>query len=249
MLDKLTLASLSCVAIQGCSTDFQQEPKLKLLDIKPVVSIQTTDDLTTRKQKQWRDSAEQLGFSSSLGNSQSFPLKELPAKESDIENRIPLNGSQHFNTSSLESIKQGNFMALTPTGKSNALGNPLYQLGFYSDGQLVRAYTVVTGRAYTQNRNRHKSGTEAPLPDGLYKVAKSSIPGINPEVGKRFLAIQPLFRTGRTELGIHYDPSFEQRNGQDGTSGCIALTNKSDLDDLLNYVRIYQPEYLTVSIQ
>ncbi|MEQ8962106.1 MAG: hypothetical protein RLP02_29970 [Coleofasciculus sp. C2-GNP5-27] len=63
------------------------------------------------------------------------------------------------------------------------------------------------------------------------------------------MPIQPLFRTGRSELGIHYDPSFEQNNGEDGTEGCIGLTNEWELDQFLYYVRIYQPEYLEVNIQ
>jgi len=87
------------------------------------------------------------------------------------------------------------------------------------------------------------------LPDGRYRVTKSIIPGTTSEIGGRFLPIQPLFRTGRSQLGIHYDPSFELDNGKDGTEGCIALTTEGELDDLLNHVRIYQPEYLEVNIQ
>jgi hypothetical protein len=83
----------------------------------------------------------------------------------------------------------------------------------------------------------------------MYRVARSAVSGSNPEVGGRFLPIQPLFRTGRSALGIHYDPSFEKNNGEDGTEGCIALTNRWELDDLLNYVRTYQPEYLEVKLQ
>lgn len=66
------------------------------------------------------------------------------------------------------------------------------------------------------------------------------------------MVIQPdliLFQTGRSALGIHYDPSFEKKNGEDGTSGCIALKNKSELNKVLNYVRTYRPKYLQVNIQ
>ena len=123
------------------------------------------------------------------------------------------------------SAKPSSYMTLTPTGLTNKLGNPLYQLSLYGNGQLIEAYMTVTGRAYTQNYNRHQAGTEAPLPEGKYRVAREPVPGTIPEVGDRFLPIQPLFRTGRSALGIHYDPSFEKRNGEDGTSGCVALTN------------------------
>lgn len=148
-----------------------------------------------------------------------------------------------------KSTQVSTFMTLTPTQYKNTLGNPLYQLTLYVNNKPIAAYYTVTGRKYTQNRNRHKSGTEAPLPDGIYKVAKSPVPGTIPEAGGRFLPIEPLFQTRRSALGIHYDPSYEKRNGEDGTSGCIALTNKRDLTQFLNYIRIYQPQYLKVDIQ
>lgn len=149
----------------------------------------------------------------------------------------------------LVAIKSDNYMKLIPTGKTNAVGNPLYQLHLYANGQEIGAYYTVSGRAHTQNKNRHRAGTEAPLPDGKYKVARMPIPGTIAEAGDRFLPIQPLFQTGRSALGIHYDPSFEKKNGEDGTSGCIALKNKSELNQVLNYVRIYQPKYLQVNIR
>lgn len=142
-----------------------------------------------------------------------------------------------------------NYMMLTPTGRKNAIGNPIYELRLYVNGQLVATYDTVSGRAYTQNKNRHKSGTEAPLPDGLYAVAKTAVPGTITEAGKLFLPIESLFKTGRSSLGIHYDPSYEKSNGEDGTSGCIGLTSQQEFDRVLNYVRTYQPQYLEVNIQ
>jgi hypothetical protein len=82
-------------------------------------------------------------------------------------------------------------MILTPTEKTNKLSNPLYKLDLYANGELVTTYEVVTGRHDTQDRNRNKAGTEAPLPDGSYQVASSTIAGTHPEVGRRFLPIQP----------------------------------------------------------
>lgn len=142
----------------------------------------------------------------------------------------------------------GNFMTLTPTGQTNALDNPLYKISLYADGKLVHSLIGVSGRKFTQTRNRHQSGTEAPLPDGKYTVATSTIPGAIAEAGEHFLPIQPKFKTERSALGFHVDPSFEKNNGEDGTAGCIGLTNKEDLDKLLNYVQAYQPEFLDVKI-
>ncbi|MHC5720642.1 MAG: L,D-transpeptidase, partial [Nostoc sp.] len=67
--------------------------------------------------------------------------------------------------------RNSNYMTLTPTGEKNLLGNPLYELNLFANGQLIGKYRSVSGRAYTQTRDRNRSGTEAPLPDGIYKVA------------------------------------------------------------------------------
>lgn len=146
-------------------------------------------------------------------------------------------------------VSQGSYMTLTPTNTRNTLGNPIYELRLYGNGRLIATYQTVTGRANSQNRNRHQAGTEAPLPDGQYQVASAEVAGTHPEVGGRFLPIEPLFPTGRSALGIHYDPSFQQANGEDGTQGCIALTNKRDLEQVLQYVYTYQPQYLEVKLQ
>jgi len=142
----------------------------------------------------------------------------------------------------------GNFMILRPTGQTNAQDNPIYKLNLYADGKLVDSFISVSGRTSTQARNRHQSGTEAPLPDGKYTVATSAIPGSIVEAGDHFLPIQPKFQTGRSALGFHVDPSFEKSNGEDGTAGCIGLTNKEDLDKLLSFVATHKPEFLDVKI-
>lgn len=161
-----------------------------------------------------------------------------------------------FNETNLNLSKQlvaknnrTSYMKLTPTSRTNRLGNPIYFLEFYVNGQLISKYDTVAGRSHTQNKDRHKSGTEAPLPDGRYTVAKTPVPGTIREAGKLFLPVYPSFQTGRSALGVHYDPSYEKNNGEDGTSGCIGLTNQADFNKLLNHVRAYQPQYLTVDIQ
>ena len=139
-------------------------------------------------------------------------------------------------------------MTLERTKRTNALGNPLYKLYLYVNGKYFREFTTVTGRANTQDKKREQAGTQAPLPSGRYRVDRQPIPATTPEAGKLFLPIEPLFRTGRTSLGIHYDPSFQKNNGEDGTSGCIGLISPEDLEQVLDYVQTYQPKYLQVNI-
>ncbi|MEO1432970.1 MAG: hypothetical protein AAFV71_28675 [Cyanobacteria bacterium J06633_8] len=170
----------------------------------------------------------------SLGKSKAEKPLTVRNKSSNIDCSAPANN--------------GSYMRLERTGRSNKLGNPLYRLCLYARGQVLASYDTVNGRAHTQNRNRHKSGTQAPLPDGRYRLARWYVRGTHPEVGGRFLRMNQTFRTGRTALGIHYDPSFEKRNGEDGTAGTIALTNRSDLGKVLNFHRRYRFRYIDVDI-
>ena len=149
----------------------------------------------------------------------------------------------------VKSVQHPNYMELLPTGQTNQLGNPIYDLRLYVNDRLIESFPTVTGRASTQNLNRHESGNESPLPEGRYTVAQYTVSGTTPEIGGKFLPIKPQFETERFALGIHYDPSFNLRNGEDGTAGCIALTNKSDLQKVLKYVQQHKPIYLNVNIK
>ena len=69
------------------------------------------------------------------------------------------------------------------------------------------------------------------------------------EVGGRFLPVYPRFSTGRTALGIHYDPSYNKGNGEDGTAGCIGLSSRQNFATLLSFVETHKPQLLIVDIQ
>lgn len=244
MLTKVALAMLSCLVSMGCTFHSESKQSLKVADIEPNKNIQVTGISLAKNQQKLIDSETE--------SSQVLSVKPLPSKQWQLNKEVSEKAKQKNYNSEVQlaaTFNTDNYITLEPTGRTNALGNPLYQLRLYANGQPIGTYPAVSGRASTQNRNRNRAGTEAPLPDGNYKVSKTSIPGTIAEAGERFLPIQPLFQTGRSALGIHYDPSFEKANGEDGTSGCVALTNKRDLNQVLNYVRTYQPKYLKVNIQ
>jgi hypothetical protein len=119
-------------------------------------------------------------------------------------------------------------MVLFKTDKVNKFGNPLWALMLPD----CRAYTAVVGRAHTQNLDRNQSGNQSPLPPGAYRVGQvHDVRGLEPELGNTiFIDLVPNFRTERTDLGIHWDPSFNRDKEKDGTAACIALTNAADLD-------------------
>ncbi|AFZ00932.1 hypothetical protein Cal6303_1898 [Calothrix sp. PCC 6303] len=239
--------SLSCVAIASCSANAQlkspqvldNQQSAKSTEKSPdKIASSTTDNLSNNNTNLSVNQEDKNDFTSPVGNL------------SDVSNSVEAEKSTKGNSKSQKySATTGNYMKLLPTGQTNALGNPMYKLSLFANGQEVNSYMIVAGRANTQNRDRHRSGTEAPLPDGRYRVAKSTTPGTIVEAGDRFLPIQPLFRTGRSALGIHYDPSFNKNNGEDGTSGCIGLQTRDEFSEVLKYVRTYKPQFLDVAIK
>lgn len=251
MLVKSALTLLGCLTSIACTFHDESKQSLKSTDIEPNKNSQVAVNSWAKNQQQSVNSELLPATNSRLKSSQALSIGLPSAKQWQPDERVSKKSEKKNYDSETQlaaAVKTGSYITLTSTGTKNALGNPLYQLRLYANGQLIGTYATVSGRAHTQNRNRNRAGTEAPLPDGKYKVARAPIPGSISEAGDRFLPIQPLFQTGRSALGIHYDPSFEKNNGEDGTSGCVALTNKRELNQVLNYIRTYQPKYFEVNI-
>jgi hypothetical protein len=138
----------------------------------------------------------------------------------------------------------------------NKYGNPIYSLHLCVGGKELKSYEIVTGRNFTQHKNRNQSGTHSPLPNGKYRMSNTLTQGMVAEVGRvdglsvsqPFLPISPMFGTGRSALGIHVDPSYNRDPKEDGTSGCIGLTNPGDFKSLWSDLKRYQVKDLQVAI-
>ncbi|BAZ15546.1 hypothetical protein NIES4071_74180 [Calothrix sp. NIES-4071] len=231
MVFRLVMTSLSCIVLTSCSANAVRVPQSSSIpESASTIQLSAENTKKTDIVTGAIDSSKQVSF--------------------DISNEEFNKGTNESQQISTEPAYtgNGNYMRLTRTEAVNNLGNPIYKLTLYVNGQEDSTYRTVSGRAHTQNKDRNRSGTEAPLPDGEYRVATSTKKGTIVEAGKLFLPIYPNFRTGRTALGIHVDPSFNQNNGEDGTSGCIGLTNQEDLNEVLEYVRTYRPKLLEVKI-
>jgi hypothetical protein len=144
----------------------------------------------------------------------------------------------------------GNYLRLVRDSSkgTNDNGNPIYTLEAYIGGERYQRFSAVSGIASSQQFDRNVGNNHAPLPDGLYRVSDEIVPGAVPEVGRTFIGIYPQFQTNRSDLGIHVDPSFNKKNGSDGTSGCIGLTTTTDRDAINEFVAKYHPHNLYVSI-
>ncbi|MEA5511577.1 L,D-transpeptidase [Crocosphaera sp. UHCC 0190] len=244
---KLILAFLTCLGVFAYITAAKEQQIQGLEELEKEKNVQlTANELSTRKQQQWQEFRQ--ASEPPLETKPPIPLNGYRSSPQPLEPQVKQQ-PQNPVPEVIAPVVQENYMTLTPTNTTNILGNPIYELRLYAKGQLIANYATVTGKATTQDKNRHQEGTEAPLPDGRYAVANTAVAGTEPEVGGLFLPIQPLFSTGRTALGIHYDPSFQKTNGEDGTHGCIALTQKQDLEQVLHYIYTYQPRYLEVTIQ
>lgn len=138
-------------------------------------------------------------------------------------------------------------LTLTPTNRSNVLGNPIYSLSAYRDRRLQFRIDAVTGTHKSQHRDRHIGNNYAPLPDGSYDIVDIE-PGFDREVGGKFIRLKPRFKTRRTHLGIHWDISYNRRNGRDGTAGCVGLTKRQDRDRVIRFAQIYKPRRFRVKI-
>ncbi len=142
---------------------------------------------------------------------------------------------------------QASYLRLDRTNRANKLGNPIYALSGYAHGRRMLRVDAVSGTATTQHRDRHRGNNYAPLPDGSYRVGAVQ-PSYNPRIGRTFIPIFPRFRTHRTALGIHLNPSFNKHNGRDGTAGCIGIAHRQDRDRLNRFTNQYHPHKLLVRI-
>ncbi|OKH52477.1 hypothetical protein NIES2101_14750 [Calothrix sp. HK-06] len=231
MVFRLLMTSLSCIALTSCIAIAVRVPQSS-----------SNPESASKIQLSAENTSKTNVTSAAIDSS-----KRVSSDTSNEKSNKGNNKSQKISTGPAFAAN-GNYMTLTRTEATNNLGNPIYTLTLYANGQQVDVFKTVSGRAHTQNKDRNRSGTEAPLPNGEYRVATSTKRGTIAEAGKLFLPIYPNFRTGRTALGIHVDPSFEQNNGEDGTSGCIGLTSQEDLSKVLEYVRTYRPKLLEVNI-
>jgi len=117
-------------------------------------------------------------------------------------------------------------------------GDPIWDLQLMIPGEPVRHFDAVSGRADRQAADRHRMGSEAPLPVGRYRLGSIEPLGrTGPrELGPIWIGIEPEFPTGRRVLGIHLDPSAGL-NWNSGTGGCIGLIHRHDMVSLAELVR------------
>ena len=151
MLLQVGLIFASCIAISSCSNNFQSEINPDVLNIESSNNIQQISVINKK-----------------LGMKPESPGMASEFDSNFAENSDRKNGAVSGNNYSSQPLSFGNYMTLTNTGEQNNFGNPIFELQLNVDGQKLSSHRTVAGRYYIQNRDRDVSGTEAPLPNGIY---------------------------------------------------------------------------------
>ena len=90
------------------------------------------------------------------------------------------------------------------------------------NGKVINTVRCVSGRVDKQTPV-DVAGSQSPIPYGIFTFDK---PGIVEAAGGEFggvwSPVTPTFRTNRSGMGVHYDPSAFKNNSQTGTAGCLA---------------------------
>lgn len=126
-------------------------------------------------------------------------------------------------------------------------GLKIYDVQLIDDGGRV-VYTIraVSGRAGKQTPS-DRAGSQTPLPFGVYRFDNpGSVIYMGGEFGGTWSAITPTFNTGRSGIGIHYDPSAFKNTRQAGTAGCLATPTVEERDIMTNFIRTHKPTRITV---
>ncbi|AKG21631.1 SH3 domain-containing protein [Calothrix sp. 336/3] len=142
-------------------------------------------------------------------------------------------------------IRSAKLVAKRTTDAINKLR--VYQVRLIDrNGQSINTVRAVSGRANKQTPS-HVAGSQTPIPFGIYKF---DFPGVvefkDGEFGGVWSSVTPIFRTGRSEIGVHYDPSALLNNNNSGTAGCFATPTIKERDIVTNFIRTQKPTHLIV---
>lgn len=128
--------------------------------------------------------------------------------------------------------------------------DPIWKVQLIQNNVVTDKVEALIGRANRQELNRHTAGNKSPLPRGTYTITRTEISGppfSDPELGRGYwIPVEPIFNTNRSALGIHQDPSWGKLNGESGTSGCIGVRTPEDTTRIVNWIRQYNINEITV---
>jgi Bacterial pre-peptidase C-terminal domain len=147
-------------------------------------------------------------------------------------------------SSSSGSTKGNYYLKLTRTYSKESNGLEDLNLALMQGNQVVDKVIAVSGqpgKQYFRKAGDSISGSMEPLPEGKWSLGsvewasggKGSYSGTWGEgLGPVWVSVNPEMYTQRSEIGIHWDYNASY---SPGTSGCIGITNKSDLQKVVSW--------------
>jgi Bacterial SH3 domain len=115
-----------------------------------------------------------------------------------------------------------------------------------STGKVINSVRAVSGRINNQTPS-HVAGSQAPIPFGIYTFTAPGIVEYKAgEFGEVWSPVIPIFKTGRSEIGVHYDPSAFKGNSNAGTAGCFATPTIAERDIMTKFIKAHKPTHLIV---
>ncbi len=160
-----------------------------------------------------------------------FLTKETPA-DNNNDNYLSIKGAK---------------VVATQTNETIGGGLKVYRTQLIDGtGKVVNTVRCVSGRVDKQTPS-DIAGSQTPIPFGVYTFDRpGSVENASGEFGGVWSPVTPTFKTGRSGLGVHYDPSVFKNNSQTGTSGCFATPTIEEREVMTNFIRTYKPTHLII---
>lgn len=184
---------------------------------------------------------------------ESLPLDATPVPGGQLEpgSDRPQIGLKNGGFLQPSPLKVATKLVLSKTNETvEGTKDPVWSLQLIQNGKTIEKMPALTGRVDRQSLNRHTSGNKSPLPVGAYYINQAAIergPFPDPELGSGYwIPFTPMFKTNRSDLGFHQDPSWGRKNGESGTSGCIGLQSAQQTAKLVDWIKRYNIHWLVV---
>jgi len=135
------------------------------------------------------------------------------------------------------------YLRLTKTNITEADGLVELQLELVKGNKVVDKVVAVSGqpgKQFFRLPSQSKSGSMEPLPEGKWTLGspewasgKGNYSASWGEgLGAFWVSVEPTMSTSRSDIGIHFDSNASY---SPGTSGCIGVTSKSDLQKVASW--------------
>ncbi|MEM7553366.1 MAG: SH3 domain-containing protein [Cyanobacteria bacterium P01_A01_bin.84] len=160
-------------------------------------------------------------------------------------------GAERWVASEFLKVLQGSKIVAIRSSETIAGGLKVYKTQLINKkGEVIDTVRLISGRVNQQTPS-HIPNTQTPPPFGIYTF---QYPGwvyegkdLKKEFGGVWSPIIPTFKTQRSEIGIHYDPSTFSKTINVGTAGCFATPTVEEKKKMTNFIRTHKPSHFVFS--